>query len=733
MPKYADDEDLLKEARPRFKLVSETEAPQREREREDLLFQIPENQWPEAARAERTGGVRNGVATPARPMLSVSLLLQPMQLVQNQASKASLGVNFHPVSEKAKKETAEVLQGIYRRIERDSNANDARLWGLDRAKQCGRGWYRINTRYDEDSPDTWDQEIGIERILHQECVYVDPASQKRDFSDAKWLFYGAWFGADDFKEAFPGVDLPDNKMAWEALMRAEPEWVKFTEGDQAAVFVAEYWYKDVRRETIKGPKGLTREKLTTTVYVCKLSAAGVVEKPQVWPGRLFPFVPVIGRELQPVDGERRWEGMVRPSRDAQMGYNYAISAAVEDIGRLSKTPYMVAEGQIEGFEETWNQINVRNLPYVQYRPVDAAGKPAPPPQPMQIDGTKLGLSLQMASSFRDMAQAATSVYDPALGNLPERKDAQSGRAILALQSQTDAGTSQYLDNLVNVSMRYEAEVVKGLIPIVYDRPGRIAMILGDEDEEKMVMLGAPFVRNAEGFPVQPPPGAQNVEHYVLTDGAYSVSTDAGKSFQTRLQEGGEMLGELLAKAPGLMPIIGPTYFKFQDWPGAKEVSELLKKMREKQYPGLGDDENAPPSPEALQAKLEGQGQQMQLMQSQLQAAVNQIQTEQAKQQAAIEKARMDNETKERIAAADNETKLAVAGIQSRIDAVLAALEQGTKVQVQREKMAHDVGMAHAGGTQISMNREQGQEDEQEQANEMSDGESRAPVQEEAEA
>jgi len=168
-------ETLLETAKRNFRLVQETEAHQREREKEDLRFQIAENQWDEAAKEQRKG----------RPMLSISLLQQPMQLVQNQAASADLGVNIHPISEDADDELAEIKQGLYRRIERDSNASQVRLWAFDRAKQCGRGWYRVMTQWDEDGDDPFDQEIVIKRILYQDCVYMDPAAIEPDFSDAE--------------------------------------------------------------------------------------------------------------------------------------------------------------------------------------------------------------------------------------------------------------------------------------------------------------------------------------------------------------------------------------------------------------------------------------------------------------------------------------------------------------------------------------------------------------------
>ena len=50
---------------------------------------------------------------------------------------------------------------------------------------------------------------------------------------------------------------------------------------------------------------------------------------QEWNGRYIPIVPVLGRELQPFDGERRFVGMIRPAKDGQRLFNYAASNAVE--------------------------------------------------------------------------------------------------------------------------------------------------------------------------------------------------------------------------------------------------------------------------------------------------------------------------------------------------------------------------------------------------------------------
>jgi hypothetical protein len=304
-------------------------------------------------------------------MLSISLLRQPMQLVQNQAARAHLGVNIDPVAETSDKETAEITQGLYRRIEQDGKAQQARMWAFDRSKQCGRGYYRVLTQYDEDSdprsPGAWDQEIAFERFLHQNAVYMDPAAQKADYSDAKWALIESWLTKGDFRDAFPGAKILPTQEGFAGMEKEQPDWVRASSGTKdPAVRVVEYWYKDIRKEVILGgPNGLTRKRELVKVYCAKTSGFEVLEEPQLWNGKHIPIVVIIGDELQPFDGQRRWEGMVRPARDGQMAYNYAISAAVEDISRLSKAPYIGYVGQFETDKDKWDSLNIRNYAYVE--------------------------------------------------------------------------------------------------------------------------------------------------------------------------------------------------------------------------------------------------------------------------------------------------------------------------------------------------------------------------------
>jgi len=745
MTDYADEskagtpnEKLIEKARRCFKQAREAGAKQLDREVEDLKFQVPEHQWEEGVRAQRQGG---GV-TPPRPTLSISKIDQPMQLVSNQMRSADLGVNIHPVSEDADDDTAEMLQGLYRHIERTSRAELARSWAFDRARAVGRGFYRVMCEYDEEGGHPLDQKITIKRILHQEGVYLDPEAQEPDYSDGKWAMVCSWMGRRDFDREYPGLS-GEGTLDWDGISTEAPDWV---DGDD--VLKVEYWYKEFDTKTFcllddgsviekqKGesydpPRGRTIESEheieTVTVFVCKLYGGGILEEPVEWDGKYIPIIPVIGRELIPFDSERIYFGMIRPARDGQQLYNYAASTLVEDLALEPKTPYIGAAGQFEGFKEQWAQANTRHMPYLEYNPVALGGALAPPPQRMQIDTSKMQLAMMTLQEADRFIQATTAVYDQSLGR--QKRD-ESGKAIRALQEQSDASTSGYMQNLGDISMTYEAKVILDLIPRKYDRPGRVTRILrGDDDKTESVMLNRPFIKDRKTRrPVAAAPGAQNAKNYNLRAGTYAVSVSVGKSFQTRLQEGSERIGEMLTAKPELFMLMGDLFLRFQDWPGAKEMSERMAKVREKQFPGLGEGEDGQAPPEQLQAQNQALQQQLQMLQQQLQMAAQEIQTEQAKQQATMAKAEADNAARMEIARMNNETKIAIEEMRSHVDRMAMALEHANETRGRHEEMAHEVAMGAAGGRSFEMRREGGEETDEERGHETTE----SPAQERAE-
>lgn len=670
------DQPAVVEAALRFlKHAKATSQKQRERERNALRFQVPEHQWDDDARAARGKTTIDGVEIPGRPILSIPKLNQPIQLILNQEKSAHLGVNVSPLNEDATDETAEVIRDLYRREEQRSRAGLARSWGFDRAVKAGFGCYRINTVFDDESSNPFDQRITWQRILYQDAVYFDPSAEEPDWSDGQEALVGSFMRASVYKRSYPKSQLAQSAEGELAeVFENAPDWVQIAEedGKEHAYLVAEYFRKEYTpkvwvvldngsfsyedeipdgRSVHPDPKvGKRREIQVPTVVWSKINALEELETEEL-NGKYIPLIPVVGIELQPFDAERRWQGLIEPAMDGQKMFNYAASNAIETAALEPRARYHIYEGQDEGYEEMWQQANIRNFPLLKTKIVQLpGGSIAPPPTLLQTDTSKLAMSMQLLQEADNFIQASTSTFDPSLGRLPTKD--RSGKAILALQEQSDAGNSHFLHNLATVTLPYEAKVVLDLMGKIYDRPGRVAQLLDGEDTERTVMLNAPFTvdpKTKRPKRVQCPgpnghmqfaecgdsrvPG--DAKTYDLRKGAYGHAVTIGKSWQTRLQQGEAEIGQILQSNPGLMPLVGPTYFKFRDFPGSKEIAELLKKMRAQQYPFLEQKEGEQ-DPQQAQAQLQQMQQQMQMLQQQLQQAGQIIQTKQIEQGAKVE-------------------------------------------------------------------------------------------------
>jgi hypothetical protein len=735
-----DRTDGIKKALDRFKLGVDADSEQRTREIDALRFQVPELSWPNDVKEQRKPQLVGGVAIPQRPMLSIPTLDHPIQLTINAEKAAHLGIGIHPLSDTADDDTAEVLQGLYRRIEVDSRATLARSWAFERAVKAGRGFYRVITERDPDGENAFDQRIMIKRILQQASVVLDPFAQEADFSDGTWAFLVNDMPWDTYKRRYPNSQMASfTEDELSALGTDTQHWVSGDEGAGRAVRVAEYYRleRSPKRRVLLDdgsdsyddaiPEGRTAragdeargvDEEVPVLYWSVINAVEELEPAQVQDGRYIPIIPVIGRELIPFESERRWVGMIEPNKDAVRLLNYSASSAVEMASLETKAPYTMVEGQEEGHEQEWQLANVRNFPYLRYRNVSLNGTPAPPPQRTQVDTSRLGPSMLLLQQAREFIHEGTGAYESALGQ--QATNAKSGRAVMALQQQHQAGSSHFIDNLAEISLTYEAKVVLDLIPYIYDRPGRVARLLDAEDNPRTVMLNAPFTMNQEtkrpqraqmpppgmapqgppqgmspqgppppppvppgvmagplppgvmppgappmqGAPMAPPPPpGPKVQNYDLKKGRYGVSVTIGKSYKSRSEEGADELGNLFQAQPQLFPILGDIYLKFRDFPGHLEAAARVKKLLP---PPLQEQPNQP-NPQQLQQQLQQAGQMVEQLTKALEEKTRLLESDSQKLQMQAQTAQSDQAAKLEIERMRNETQLAVTAMKIRAD------------------------------------------------------------------
>jgi hypothetical protein len=668
----------LELARLRFKQGEEAEKTQREREREDLQMYAGD-QWDKDVRAARAGlNTQNGMPpVPARPCLTFNKLRAPVNQVLSQERQADMGIEIVPADDfvgltgPIDHTEIELREGLVRRIQRQSEAQDARTWAFARAVQCGRGYYGVNLRWV--TAKSFDQDIYLERFYNQAAVMLDPAHEQPDGSDADWGFVGRDIPWDEYKAEFPNAKMSKaTESEFRAAGNEAPGWFS-SEGDLRMCRVVSYYFTTREAKELcllddgsavwrdQVPEGVeprhARQYVKKHVWVAKIDGVQVLEQPIELPGPYVPIVKVLGTELQPYDKERRVEGMVRQAVDAQRGYNYMVSRQVEVMALTPMPPLMLASGQESGFEEWYKQANVRNLPYLPYNQVDDSNRQAPPPfRPdanVPIEAT--AISVQM---FDGLIKSTTEVPDPTLGNVdPTLK---SGKAIKAVIEQSRQGTSNFLDNLRR-SMEHEARIINAWLPTVYGRPGRLVSIMTGQNEAQPVLLGQPMILDTSGpKPIAQPAqqGEQGAKTYTLTkEGEWNVAIKISKSYDTRREQEAEQVGQIIAADPQLMTVFGDLYFKNQDGPGSQEMAERMKAILDPRVQKLLSDGGKPQIPPELQQQMEQMGMMVEQLSKELEAKTKVIETdsikaqqqiliEQQKQQA--ENARLEKETEAKI-------------------------------------------------------------------------------------
>jgi hypothetical protein len=703
---------LLDLAKRRFAVGNQADTPQRQRELDDLAFYAGGlHQWTSDMLDARKGQAATTQLPPlpARPTITINKVRQPVQQVTNNIRQTDFNIEIAaaddfgelvPASDASQQEI-EVREGLVRRIQRQSEASDARLWAAIRAAIAGRGYYAVLVRFLPGK--SWDREVYVHRFYNQASIMLDPAHEMPDGSDANWGFIGVDLPIDDYEAQYGEEDqfsaLTDGE--FRALGDEMPGWFTLDKKTRS-VRVVDYLYVEYEEKTLvkladgtslwkdEAPKDATiadeRPVVQRTVKWAKLNGKRVLEEPE-WESPDLPIVKVLGEELQPFDAERRAEGMVRPARDAQVGYNVMVSKWVETIGLTPIPPLVLDPESIEGYEKWYQLASTRTLPFLPRRTRNDQGQDFAEPHSPQVGRpdviSAMAGSVQM---FDEAIQSTTGVPDSRVGKNTD-SHLKAARAIEELKSQSEQGTSNYADNLKR-SVRREGEIINNLLYPIYGKtPGRLVKIIDGQGKPQDVLIGQkPGV-------TQPLP--QKV--YTLTeDATFNINIKVTKDPGTRREQESTLIAHLLDANPQLLSWFGDLFFENQDGPGHDAMAERAKVML------------APPIQQMLQAKASGSSLPPEVA-AQLAAKDQQIQhAEAAMKQLADEvqgkKAEIDS--KERIAAADRKQrsddavldrrlKLALAHITASKDTDDSIRESQEEASAAAMEFTHEAAMAAA--------------------------------------
>lgn len=630
---------------------------------EDLKF-VNGEQWPIE--------LQNSRNLESRPVLTINKLDGYCRQVINQIRQQRPRPKVHGMNSQSDAKVAQVIQGIIRHIEANSNADNAYDTAADYSVRMGWGFIRVRTDYVSD--DSFEQEIYIDPVDNPFTVYFDPNSVLPDGSDGETCLITTMMSKKAFKKMYPGADV--DSFTQRGTGDSQSEWI--TKED---IRVAEYFYtvrkasklillsdgSSIFEDEFNKQKEMfiqggvypvdERPSVRKSIKWCKLTATEVLEEGE-WAGKYLPIIPVYGRHV--VIGDKRKKfGMVRYAKDAQRMYNFWQTSTTESVALAPKAKWILAEGQDEGHENEWATANIKSFPLLRYKQTDIEGRPAPAPQRLQPEPPPTGI-LAATASIDDDIKTLMGIFDPAQagqGNI-------SGKALNGQQQQVDLSNFDFYDNLTK-SQCQVARLILDLIPKIYDTQ-RVLRIIGDDGKPELITVNE---RDA----------ANQVVNNNLMVGLYDVVMDTGPGYNSKREAAVEAMTPILAADPNLMAQIGDLWFRNQDFPGADLIADRLATLN----PLAQIDEKSDVPPQAqmaikqLQEQLKQAEQQMQQMQLVLK---NRQDVEAMKQEGETKRKLMDvtsrahnTETMAEVKVNDQNTRAITSQNKTEIDAIVQLL------------------------------------------------------------
>ena len=687
---FEKTEDYLSDLRKTYEADLEADDENRKNAVEDKKF-VAGEQWDPAVLRQRAG----------LPCLTLNTIPQFTAQLVGDWRENRIAVKVLP-AESGDKAVADIRSDLIRSIETNSRADRIFNDSFESMIQCGDGAFKVAVQYTSD--DVFDQDINLQPIDDALSVVWDRLSVDPTGRDANHCFVDDLLPRDEFEKQWPDCD-PSTLNVKQKKELVTTGWL-----DNHAVRVTEHWRMLERKVLLimfkdgtiySFPEDIDPLKLheysaqhgpatKTRLAPCKyaqmhlVTGYKILAGPYEWRLTRLPVIRMSGRTISLGDRRVRY-GLVRFMKDIVRLRNFWRSTAAEQLGYAPKAQWMATESAVEGKEKEIREAHLTRDPLMIFNDEAIFGQNVQRVDPPQMQTALLNESQLNAQDMKDI----TGIHDASLGI---KSNETSGKAIMARQREGDVASITYYDN-GNAAVLEAGDVINQLIGQIYDGT-RIVRLIGEDEATKLVKINDPMDTSSPN----------------LAEGKYDVSITTGASYTTRRVEAAEAMMDAIQVYPEMMQIAGDLIVKAQDWPGAEDLSERLRKTIPPQL--LSDkekQEQGDPGPDmnAMMQQQAQQGEQMQSMTQQLQQLQQENQTLKLKE--AIETKKLEIDThKLTIDEYEAETKrlLAYAAIQKNdVSANLNQMEHEANVALElheseNESAENDANRQHDVQTQM---------------------------------
>lgn len=567
---------FLQDMREEYELDYEFDRENREAALEDKKFQAGE-QWDPVVKEQRKG----------LPCLVINSVPQFIAQLVGDWRENKRGIKVLP-SENGDTNIADVRADLIRSIETQSRADRVYANAFESAASCGEGAFRVSVEYSKD--DVFDQDLFIRTIDDAQSTTWDRFSVDPTGRDARRCWVDDLISTKSFERQWPEA-APSELSPHTYQQMLSNRWI---EAD--GVRVSEYWRLIERDQMLvlfeDGSVRFVNNDLDdlimkhgnpvkTRMAPCSYAQMHLVTGFQILAGpyeyRLnrLPIIRVTGRTIN-IAGKRVRYGIIRFMKDSVRLRNFWRSVAAEQLGYAPKAQWIATESAIEGYEDELRKAHLTRDPLIKVSDDAIIGQNI-----QRLDPPKLQTALHQEAEInvQDMKDV-TGIHDASLGI---KSNETSGRAINARQREGDVASITYYDN-GNAAVLEAGDVINQLIGQIYDGT-RIIRIIGEDEKLKFLKINDP------SDPSSPD----------LSVGRYDVSLSTGANYTTRRVEAAQAMMEAVQVWPELLQVAGDLVAKAQDWPGAEDLAERLKKTIPQQF--LDPEERQEPDPQIQQMQM----------------------------------------------------------------------------------------------------------------------------------
>jgi len=580
-----------------------------------------------------------------RPKPEINLTNKRLEVVKGNQKRSRIDAKIRATGGGARDKVANVFDGLVRAITSNSRTHKVRSSAFEEAVDCGLGAYYIDTDYESD--ESFNIEPAIKEIRNaRSTVHWLVGGSDGQHRDSAGCFVESTISRSDFKqrwpsakagdESFKGKNGPHSGWSTRDTLKICDHWrrepytrtlgqFKDSEGNENVYEVDEDTLKVVDEmaeegiEPVLNAKGEPRTKTVRSFEVLHyvLSGSEILEGPNKFPCSMIPVCMVYGYEYWNKDGRHPY-GMATFAIDPQRKLNYEAGAQLEASAKAAKDPWLATKKQINPYKRMWSTQGAENPEVLWYEPDERAQSKAPFRGGAPAMQNAIAMQMQNSEAF---LHGAIGVHSASVGENP---NAQSGRALLALQESGDDATFTIRDGLAN-AVAYETECLIDMLPKILDHETQLRILKDDEEAEEVQLVGDEFVDSESGNVVR-------LKDFRLPK--YDVTVTIGPSTATKRIENLQILTQLAGQMPIFNELAPDIIAGELDITKSRELTERIKNFLIKR--GIKD-----PTDEEAKAMFENMQKQQQ-MQQLLQPKQNQ-QSEQELRLLALQDKKFENE------------------------------------------------------------------------------------------